>query len=257
MEAVSVRENTGFTVYEVFRVIGGIPLFLEDHYARLALSMQLQQLDNPLSYDDFLKKTLELIRINGKSDGNIRFAIVGEGAESSWYFAFLPATYPDVDDWVKGVDTELFVAEREKPNAKVLQKNVRFTANRLIDEHHVYEVLLVDHDGFITEGSRSNVFFVKGEVFYTAPASKVLVGITRRKVFVCLNELGFQIVEEAVHHSELKSFDAVFLTGTSPKVLPVRSIGEITFRVGHSAVGALMRRYDEIIAEYIKSRKPN
>ena len=52
---------------------------------------------------------------------------------------------------------------------------------RLISDNKLYEVLLVDRNGRITEGSRSNVFFVKGNKFYTGPSAMVLVGITRKK----------------------------------------------------------------------------
>lgn len=254
---VTALLNEDYTVYEVFRVMNGVPLFLDEHFDRLLKSVQIQKIETPLTYNEFFQMVLELIGISGKSEGNIRFVILAKEKKPSWYFAFIPAVYPDAYDVCKGVDTELFEAERVNPNAKVLQKYVRFTANRLIEEHQVYEVLLVDNEGFISEGSRSNVFFVKGDVFFTAPESRVLVGITRQKVFVCLNELGFQIIERAVHQSEMKSFDAAFLTGTSPKVLPVKSIGELSFSTVHHGVRALMRKYDEMIAKYIENQKKN
>lgn len=256
-EKISAILSEDYTVYEVFRVIQGVPLFLEDHFERLMKSVKLYGVVSPLNYNEFFQKSLELITLFGKNDGNVRFVILADEKAPSWYFAFIPAVYPDAEDVQDGVNTELFEVERENPNAKVLQKIVRFTANRLIEEHKVYEVLLVDHEGFITEGSRSNVFFVKGDVFYTPPASRVLVGITRQKVFDCLKELGYQIVEKSVHKSELNSLDVVFLSGTSPKVLPVKSIGGLSFSSEHSGVKALMRKYDEMINEYIENHKRN
>lgn len=246
--------NEDYSVYEVFRVVKRVPLFLEDHFARLLKSMQIQGITSPLTYPEFLQKTLELIKITGKPEGNIRFVILIGDKKTSWYFAFIPAVYPGADQIRDGVDTALFEAERVNPNAKVLQKNVRFTANRLIEELKVYEVLLVDHNGFITEGSRSNVFFVKGQTFFTSPAEKVLVGITRLKVFECLNALGYPVVEKAIHKSELNLFEAVFLTGTSPKVLPVKSIGNLSFSPHHAGVRALIRKYDEMIDSYLENK---
>lgn len=256
-EEVSRILMKDYTVYEVFRVIKGVPLFLEDHYQRLVNSLMLQNTDVLLNYADFSEKAMQLIEVTHTTDGNIRFVILPEGEELNWYFAFVPAVYPNADNVRNGVDTELFEAERLNPNAKVLQKDVRFTANRLIEEHRLFEVLLVDHEGFITEGSRSNVFFVKGQMFYTAPAEMVLVGITRIKVFDCLKELGFPVVEKAIHLSELSSFEAVFLTGTSPKVLPVKSIGNLSFSSGHAGVRTLIQKYDELTEQYLTKFRQN
>jgi len=125
----------------------------------------------------------------------------------------------------------------------------------MIEELKLYEVLLVDRDGNITEGSRSNVFFVKAEVFYTAPESKVLVGITRQKVIECLRQLNFKLVEKSVSAVEISQFDAAFLTGTSPKVLPVNSIGKQVFNTQTVVLQKLMKSYDESIATYIEKAK--
>jgi len=116
----------------------------------------------------------------------------------------------------------------------------------------LYEVLLVDRDGKITEGSRTNVVFVKGDEFYTAPASMVLEGITRKKVLDCLIYLGFSFVEEAVSVDKISDFDAVFLTGTSPKILPVMSIGDRVFDVNNKAIIRLIDSYNLMIQNYIR-----
>jgi branched-chain amino acid aminotransferase len=146
----------------------------------------------------------------------------------------------------------LLIAERENPNAKVIQNSVREKANQLILKHKLYEVLLVNGNGLILEGSRSNVFFVKDEVFYTAPASQILVGITRQKILECLNILDFPIIEEAINASEIDQFDAVFLTGTSPKVLPVRSIGNLIYNTKLPQVTKLIAQYNLLIDLYIQ-----
>jgi branched-chain amino acid aminotransferase len=137
----------------------------------------------------------------------------------------------------------------------VIQNTVRESAIQLIANQKLYEVLLVDRNGLITEGSRSNVFFVKGEVFYTAQASLILEGITRQKVFECLNELGFQVIAEAVGVNEISRFDAVFLTGTSPNVLPVRSIGNQVFQPQLPSVKILIDHFNDLIAQYILNKK--
>jgi branched-chain amino acid aminotransferase len=169
-----------------------------------------------------------------------------------WAYFFISHSYPSEQEYLEGVSTDLLLVERKNPNSKIVQKSIREMADQLIADQKLYEVLLVDRDGKITEGSRSNVFFVKDEVFFTAPPSKVLVGITRQKVVECLKELGFEVIEKCVTTKEINSYDAVFLTGTSPKVLPVRSIGTIKYNTQLICLKRLMDCYENRIAQYIR-----
>jgi branched-chain amino acid aminotransferase len=241
------------SVYEVIRVIDGIPLFLEDHFDRLLRSMQIQGLTFQMAFPDFKQNIAELVRLNQKMAGNIKFVYSVVEGNIHWAFSFIPHSYPTSDDYQVGVETGLLFAERKNPNAKVIQTGIRDEANQMISDRKLYEVLLVDSDGLITEGSRSNVFFVKNDIFYTAPASMILEGITWKKVLVCLNELGFSIAEEAVHVNEISQFDAAFMTGTSPKILPIRLIGSQVFDVRNDAVVKLVERYNRMIQDYIRN----
>lgn len=244
--------NSDQSVYEVIRIIDGIPLFLQDHFNRLLKSFEIGEMPFKMTYLEFRQKIAELVTLNQKKEGNVKFVYTVSDGNVQWAFIFIPHRYPAPEDYELGVETDLMMASRENPNAKIIQKNIRDKASQLIAVQNLYEVLLVDNDGLITEGSRSNVFFVKEDVFYTAPASKVLVGITRQKVFECLEQLGFVLIEEAVAASAISQFDAVFLTGTSPKVLSVRSIGDQTFDVQTPSVLKLRNGYDQMIRDYIQ-----
>jgi len=247
--------NSEPTVYEVIRLIDGVALFLEDHFDRLKRSMQIQGLMIQMDFPDFKENIAELVRQNQRMEGNIKFICSVAEGNVQWAFSFIPHSYPTEEDYQSGVLTDLLFAERRNPNAKVIQTGLRDEVNQMISDRKLYEALLVDRDGMITEGSRSNVFFVKGDVFYTAPASMVLEGITRQKVMVCLKELGFSIIEEAVNVLELSQFDAAFLTGTSPKILPIRLIGSQVFDVRNNAVVRLMESYDKMIRDYIRDER--
>ncbi len=242
-------------VYEVIRVIDGVALFLEEHFVRLKKSIQIQQWPFQIIYPDFKQYMAELINQNLIAEGNVRFVYLVREGKIHWVFSFIPHSYPTPDDFLLGVSTDLFFAERENPNAKVIQTGIRDKANQMIKDWNLYEVLLVDRNEMITEGSRSNVFFVKSDVFYTSPVTMILEGVTRQKVVECLKKLDFQLIEQALPTGELSSFDAAFLTGTSPKLLPIRSIGGRVFDVQNRAVKKLMDAYNEMIQEYIGNEK--
>ena len=247
--------NTGKSVYEVIRVIDGVALFLEDHFKRLINSFENQGVSFEFRFQEFKQKITDLTILNQVSEGNIKFVYPLNKSEFQWFFAFITHSYPTSDEYQTGVSTGLLVTERENPNAKITQNSVRESANRKMNDDKLYEVLLVNRDGMITEGSRSNVFFVRNDVFYTAPASMVLVGVTRQKVLECLKVLGFILLEEAINASEISQYDGAFLTGTSPGVLPVRSIGDQIFPVQLSSVKKLMENYNNMIAQYILNEK--
>lgn len=249
--------NSDQSVYEVIRVIDGVALFLEDHFGRLVSSVQIRGFQLDMELSEFRQHIAELVRINRIENGNVKFVISEVGTTKQWSFSFFSHSYPDSSDYLSGVSVDFLFAERETPTAKIIQNTVRERANQMITDQNLYEVLLVDRHERITEGSRSNVFFVKGKRFYTAPDSVVLAGVTRKKVMECLADLKFTIIEEAVSTSEISTFDAAFLTGTSPKVLPVNRIGEIKFQVKNIYIEQLIAKYNLMIEWYLAERREN
>lgn len=247
--------NKDQSVYEVFHLMGGTALFLEDHYDRLITSVQMSGIRFQMDYPEFEQAIKQLSRVNEQANGNVKFVLSGDSQSSEWSFCFIPHAYPSDTDYREGVATGLLYAERENPNAKIVQNRVREKANQLMADKKLYEVMLVDKSGLIREGSRSNVFFVKGDRFFTAPTSMVLAGVTRKKVLECIREMGRIVVEEAVNSSEVASCDAVFISGTSPKVLPVNRIDDHAFMVGNPMVEQLMIKYNSLIEDYIASKK--
>lgn len=244
-------ENEG-GIYEVLRVIDGVPLFLEEHLERLNRSAILAQKTIPYSEKKITDFLVKLIESNKVFEGNILLSF-----KENLKAFFLAHRYPDSNLYEKGVCCGVLHAERNNPNAKVFQTNVRQEANRLIAENNFFEVLLVDQYGRITEGSRSNVFFIKNDCIITPSAKSVLLGITRKKTMLCANEIGYQVKQEDIYCKDLANFDAVFITGTSPKILPLGQVGECAFSVENKILRKLMSQYDRKIQNYISLHKKN
>jgi branched-chain amino acid aminotransferase len=87
-----------------------------------------------------------------------------------------------------------------------------------------YEVLLFNENNEFTEGSQSNLFFIVDNKVVTAPDSIVLKGITRDYVIKSINDLGLDLIKETVLVEDVLKYDAMFISGTSPKVLPISEI---------------------------------
>ncbi|KAF0234972.1 MAG: aminotransferase class [Prolixibacteraceae bacterium] len=238
-------ENEG-GIYEVLRVVNGVPLFLEDHIDRLYNSALLARKNIRFSEPQIKTFIKNLIDRNKVLNGNVLIS-----CNINLKAFFVPHNYPTELMYREGVSCGILKAERENPNAKVFQTTVRQRADKMLAEDGFYEVLLVDHLDRITEGSRSNIFFVKGNELVTSPGNKVLLGITRQKTLQMARDLKITITEREVDLSQLQHFDVAFITGTSPKILPIQKIEGFSFNPQNEIVRQLMKRYDDLIEEYL------
>lgn len=242
-------ENTG-GVYEVLRVSGGVPLFLEEHFQRFFASAKLAAIEMKYSTPELHKFLTELIGSNEISEGNILLSF-----KSKLKAFFIPHHYPDEKGYKSGVTCGILHAERENPHSKVFQTSVRHQANKMMEEQGFYEVLLVDHLNHVSEGSRSNVFFVDNEKLMTPPGKDVLLGITRQKTIMLAKTSGIPVVEKSIYLDDLPAFQAAFITGTSPKILPVSKINDWNFDPQNQLVQHLRLKYDKLIKEYVTSNR--
>ena len=128
----------------------------------------------------------------------------------------------------------------------MMDHELRDATDRAIRTGDLYEVLLVNNDGKITEGSRSNVFFIKDGEVYTSPSDTVLLGVTRTMIIRIIEKAGIPLHYHLVGKDELRSFDAAFLSGTSPKVLPIASIGGISYDVNDPVLRYVMKEYNHM-----------
>ncbi|HBL77313.1 MAG: hypothetical protein A2W90_21920 [Bacteroidetes bacterium GWF2_42_66] len=241
-----------FEVYEVIRIINGIPLFCEDHFNRIMNSLQFLNKNISIDFQHFEEQIKLLSDENNFQNGNVKI-IIGEQAKNL-VMHFIPHYYPTENEYLQGVKTGFYHAERINPNVKAHLTELRKNVNTYLNETGYFEVFYVDRNGIITEGSRSNVFFIRNGAAYTCPPEKVLLGITRQKVVECLKNRNIPLIETPVSKDEVASFESVFLTGTSPKILPVSSIDELKFSCTNETMQAVMNEYDQMIDRYTQSK---
>ena len=229
------------SVYEVIRLSGGRPQFLQEHYDRLERSLASMRIPVPFTRDELAGCIAQLGEESGIKDHNIKVEVDVSG-HSTMYLN--PTHYPSAEQYEKGVRTGLFKGERKNPNIKMMDRELRDATDKAIKSGGLYEVFLVNRDGIITEGSRSNVFFIKNGEIYTSPTDTVLPGVTRTVIIRILEDAGIPLHYCAIKQDELNSFDAAFISGTSPKVLPVAAIGDTAYDVDDPVLRSVMARYD-------------
>lgn len=246
----------GNAVYEVVRIIRRVPLFLEDHYKRMKDSMKLIGMELGTSLRDIKTLMQKLVLENGLSDCNIKLVIFRQDNQQNLLAYISKSYYPSAAEVENGVRVSLLPLEREKPNAKVINAGYKERVTGKMEEEGVFEVLLVNKDNKITEGSKSNVFFVKGSKVYTAPGENVLKGITRQYIMDTCERLGVEVINTLIGTELLQDMDGLFISGTSIKVLPVSAVDGIQFKSGsNSAIIAIRDLFDHFIEEYIKNNR--
>jgi branched-chain amino acid aminotransferase len=94
------------------------------------------------------------------------------------------------------------------------------------------EALLMDEDGFISEGSGENIFIVKNDEIYTPNVKHCLNGITRQSVITIAKDFGINVTEKDLTYEDLCDADEAFFTGTAVEITPVTKIDTKSIGVG-------------------------
>ena len=246
----------GQSIYEVFRIILGTPLFLEKHLERLEQSTARTNHVLKLTRQEISTRITNLIKVCQLETGNIKivvdFPVNHSDSITGFYAYFIEHHYPSAQEYAQGIDTITYHAERSNPNAKIANIELNSSVNQVIKESNVYEALLLDRNGYLTEGSRSNLFMVKDNTIFTAPLNNVLPGITRGYILAICDRLALKIVETSIKEDQLADMEALFLTGTSPNVLAIKKVNQLTFdSAAHPMVITIMNEYDRLIKNYL------
>jgi branched-chain amino acid aminotransferase len=239
----------GEVIYEVLRVVGTKPIFLQEHLERLFKSCSKTGIECP-TFDKIKENILKLLTDNPVNEKNLKISIIFDPIKVVFLQLiayFIDSHYPPQSDYQNGVKLELLSMERKNPNVKLENPEMRGIAEKMICISQTSEVLLIDENGNVTEGSRSNFFAVKNKALYTAPSSRVLEGITRSKVLDLSQIYGIPMHFSLIHSTELNQFEGAFITGTSSKVLPIKRIGDLEFNPQEPTIRRIMNLYDELV----------
>lgn len=245
----------GDNIYEVFRIHQSIPLFLEDHLQRFQNSLKLKGLTCGYSFSGTQEIIHQVIYKNRISKGNVKLVYHNEPGCSFLCMYPIPFFYPEEKDYISGIYTKLIQQERPDPAVKNWNQHFKEKIKKIKKESGAYELILTRPDGILTEGSQSNLFFIKNDELFTADNQLVLSGITRKYVIEIANRENIQVRTGEIHIEELNDFQSCFICGTSPAVLPVRKLDNYLYDVTHPLMRTISRQYETLTTEYIRNYK--
>lgn len=116
-----------------------------------------------------------------------------------------------------------------------------------------YNEAIFHRDGAMTEGSHSNLFFVKDEVVYTHPADEyILNGITREIVLKICRDNNITYIEKAISYKNIHTMDEAFLTGTSTQIASIKKMDDHIYYI-EDQPGAVTQKLQDLFLQVKRS----
>ncbi len=244
------------SVYEVIKIVDGLPVFFEEHMERMRRSAELLKISLPKSDEEVRKEIRLLVEKNHCKNINVKLIQTRVGGENYFLTYFIASESLSRGEYARGIHVILFQGERIKPHVKTVGSSFRERVEAARVRTGAYEALLVDDQGNITEGSRSNIFFLKNDRLLTPPAGTVLLGVTRNHVMNLCKSLNLQVFEELLQREEIGAISGAFITGTTVDIAPIRSIDDHTISsMENQQIQEIMRLYSEEVQAYIEQHK--
>jgi branched-chain amino acid aminotransferase len=114
------------------------------------------------------------------------------------------------------------------------------------------EAMLLDHEGYVAEGSGENIFIVRHGKLYTPDLTSALEGITRDTIFQLAEECNLEVVEKRITRDEVYVADEAFFTGTAAEVTPIREVDDRT--IGNGGRGPVTERLQTLYFDAVHGR---
>lgn len=114
------------------------------------------------------------------------------------------------------------------------------------------EAILLDTEGYVSEGSGENIFIVRRGILKTTPLTSILEGITRDTVITIAKDLGIEVKEERFTRDELYISDEAFFTGTAAEITPIIEVDGRTIGSGNRA--PITEKIQSIFFDIVKGK---
>ncbi|HTL69947.1 MAG TPA: branched-chain-amino-acid transaminase [Candidatus Eisenbacteria bacterium] len=230
----------GDGVFEGIRSYDGLVFKLKEHIDRLFESAHTLTLKIPMSKDALERAVIETLQANELKDAYIRLVVTrGTGdlgldprkcAKATLFIiADKIALYPK-ELYDRGIELVTVPTVRNHPEALNPQLKTLNYLNNILAKIEatnagVNEAILLNTQGYVTECTGENIFFVRGGALVTPPPYVgILKGITRATVMRLGREMKLEVSEDVFTRHDLYTADEVFLTGTAAEIVPVVKI---------------------------------
>lgn len=238
-------------IYEVMKVRENLPIFFTEHIRRLEQSIQRYK---SYSYTELQDISIRLIKDQLLLTGDRNIKLIYNTELDKFSVELIPNRTPSNELYRTGATVQLYDGERVDPLIKRENNAFRKITEDICRRAGLYDLILRNREGYITEGTRSNFLLIsKDGTIISSPKGEALNGITRDQIFKICKRNNIDILEQEITIETLKTSVSMIITGTSPGVLPVKSCGEITFTIKNSIIDILNNGYQDEIKNSLSS----
>ena len=242
----------GMGVFEgvrAYKTAQGSAIFrLKEHTRRLFNSAKILGLTIPFSYEEIAQAQKDVVRENQLESCYLR-PLVWVGSEklglsptgntihvaiAGWAWG----AYLGEEGMAKGIRVKTSSFTRHHVNISLVRaKACGYYINSILAHQEAAadgydEALLLDTEGYVSEGPGENVFVVRDGTIYTPDVASCLDGITRNSVLTMARDLGIPVVEKRITRDEMYCCDEAFFSGTAAEITPIRELDNRTIGEG-------------------------
>jgi len=241
---------------------------LKEHVRRLFQSAHIFMIEIPFTEDEISKAIVETVRRNKLKECYIRpIVYIGYGmmglypknnpirvAIAAWPWG----AYLGEEGIEKGIKIRTSSFIRNHVNSNMSRGKIcGYYVNSQIAKKEAIacgcdEAMLLDTEGYVSEGSGENIFIVRNGALKTTPLTSILEGITRDSIITLAHDSGIPVAEERFTRDEVYIADEAFFTGTAAEVTPIRELDGR--RIGSGMRGPVTRQLQAAYFDAVKGK---
>ncbi len=264
----------GMGVFEgvrAYKTPEGTAIFrLREHTQRLFNSAKIFQMAIPYDMETLMAAQRDVVRANQLESCYLR-PLVWIGSEKMGVSARGNTIHVAIAAWPwgaylgeegisKGIRVKTSSFARHHVNVSLVRaKAVGYYVNSILANQEALadgydEALLLDTDGYVSEGSGENVFVIRNGKLYTPDLASCLDGITRDAVLTMARDLGIPVVEKRITRDEVYCCDEAFFTGTAAEITPIRELDNRQIGPGHR--GPITEKLQSLFFDVVAGKAP-
>lgn len=259
----------GMAVFEGIRAYntpnGTVIFRLKEHTQRLLNSAKIFQIKVPFDMDTLMSAQKDVVRANKLESCYLRPLVwigsekMGVSARGNTIHVAIAAwpwgAYLGEEGLAKGIRVKTSSFTRHHVNVSMVRAKASgyyinsILANQEITADGYDEALLLDTEGYVSEGAGENVFIVKSGKIYTPDLASCLDGITRDSVVTLARDMGIEVIEKRITRDEVYCADEAFFTGTAAEVTPIRELDGRT--IGEGSRGQVTEKLQSMFFDVV------
>ena len=264
----------GMAVFEgvrAYKTDTGTAIFrLPEHTRRLMNSAKIFQIAVPYDAETLMAAQKEVVKANKLEScylrpiiwiGSEKLGVSPKGNTVHVAIAAWPwGAYLGEDGLNKGIRVKTSSFTRHHVNVSLVRAKASgyyinsILANTEATSHGYDEALLLDTEGYVSEGSGENFFLVSRGKIYTPDLASCLDGITRDAVMTIARDEGIEVIEKRITRDEVYCADEAFFTGTAAEITPIRELDGR--QIGAGRRGPITEKLQTIFFDAVAGKNP-